>query len=155
MAILTIHRKQMLKVGLPYWVFVRPATATAATDITDEQPVGLMRTKEVSIQMPSGTFIVGVRLVFVVWRWRFDIGGETTVTTAEGQHTHLTITDSERWWNLLFDLDLVVWMASFFFTLPTPWDIVYHVLSDGFFALWILRIIVIRRRYFKLVVSHT
>ena len=56
----------------------------------------------------------------------------------------------EGTYNILFDIDLVIWMASFFFTLPSPWNIVYHALSDGFFALWIARLIIIRDRYYKL-----
>ena len=72
------------------------------------------------------------------------------VSVVEELPTTLEITDRERIWNILFDIDLVIWVASFFFTLPSPWNIVYHALSDGFFALWIARLIIIRDRYYKL-----
>ena len=41
-----------------------------------------------------------------------------------------------------------------FIELPEPWNVVYHVLSEGFFAIWIIRILVIRNRYFKLMTSY-
>ena len=66
----------------------------------------------------------------------------------------MRITDRERWWNLLFDLDLVIWIACMFIELPEPWNVVYHVLSEGFFVLWLLRILIIRKRYFRLKTSY-
>lgn len=30
------------------------------------------------------------------------------------------------------------------------WNIVYHVVSDGFFLLWIIRLFVVGRRYFAM-----
>lgn len=139
MAILTLHRKPLLgRLALPLWVFI------------NGQPVGMMRSESVSIQMPEGTFKLSVKLIFQIWRWRFEIGGEDMITTSEATPTSIEITDRERLWNILFDLDLVIWLASLFFTLPHAWNIVYHVLSDGFFVVWIIRIMLIRKRYFHL-----
>lgn len=137
MPTLTIQRRQRTKFALPYWVFV------------NEQPVGIMRTPEVHIAMPSGSFNVAVRLMFSFGKRLWGIGGERVVTLGEND-VRLRISDHERWWNLLFDIDLVVWLASFFFTLPHPWNIVYEVLSNGFFAVWILRIWFKRKTYFIL-----
>lgn len=137
MPTLTLLRRQRSKLALPYWVFV------------NGQPVGIMRTPEVHIAMPAGSFNVAVRLMFGFGKRMWGIGGERVVTLGEND-TRLRITDRERWWNLLFDLDLVVWLASFFFTLPHPWNIVYEVVSNGFFAVWILRIWLKRRSYFIL-----
>ena len=50
----------------------------------------------------------------------------------------------------MFDIDLVLWLSSMFFTLPGTWDTVYHAVSDGFFLLWIVRLVLIRKRYFVL-----
>lgn len=114
------------------------------------QPIGMMRGKSVSIEMPEGTYNIAVKLMFQLWKWRFGIGGDRIVSVVEELPTTLEITDRERIWNILFDIDLVIWVASFFFTLPSPWNIVYHALSDGFFAVWIVRLIIIRNRYYKL-----
>lgn len=137
MAYITLHRKQRTKLALPYWVFV------------NGQAVGIMRTPEVSIMLPEGTFDIAVRLVFGFGKWTFGIGGERTITTS-ATPTHICISDKERWWNFLFDLDLVVWLVGCFIDFPQPWDVVYHVLSEGFFAIWLLRIFIRRRRYFIL-----
>ncbi len=142
MALLTLHRKQRFKVAIPYWVFI------------DGQPVGMMRSSDVGIELPEGSYNLAVKIVLGLWKWRFDIGGDTVVTLSEQLPTRVRITDRERWWNLLFDLDLVIWIACMFIELPEPWNVVYHVLSEGFFAIWILRILIIRKRYFKLKTSY-
>ena len=139
MAKLTLHRKPLFrKFFLPLIVSV------------NGQPIGMMRGESVSIEMPEGTYNIAVKLMFQLWRWRFGIGGDRIVSVVEELPTSLEITDRERIWNILFDIDLVIWVASFFFTLPSPWNIVYHALSDGFFAVWIVRLIIIRNKYYKL-----
>lgn len=152
MPMLTIRRKSNSKFMLPLWVFVRIPEAVDAVpaELHKDQLVGLMRTREVAVTMPEGRFVVSVKLLFKSAKWTFSIGGEREIETSNEKSTTLVISDRERLWNILFNIDLVVWAASFFFTLPTPWNVVYHVLSDGFFALWILRIIIIHKRYFIL-----
>lgn len=54
--------------------------------------------------------------------------------------------DRERLWNLLFDIDLVVWVVSWFVTMPP----LYKILSDAFFAVWLVRLILIRKKYYKI-----
>ena len=139
MAKLTLHRKPLSR------KFILPLIVSV-----NGQPIGMMRGESVSIEMPEGTYNIAVRLMFQLWKWRFGIGGGRIVSVVEELPTTLEITDRERIWNILFDIDLVIWVASFFFTLPSPWNIVYHALSDGFFVLWIARLIIIRDRYYKL-----
>ena len=33
--------------------------------------------------------------------------------------------------------------------LPEPWGLIYEILSNGFFAVWLLRVWIIRKKYFK------
>ena len=54
--------------------------------------------------------------------------------------------DRERLWNLLFDIDLIVWVVSWFVTMPP----LYKILSDAFFAVWLVRMILIRKKYYKI-----
>ena len=136
MAAITLHRKQFFKIALPYWVFVNGTY------------VGLMRGKEVRIVLPEGNYSIEVRVMFKLLKWTFYIGGNKQLSVDEGDQINLFITDKERWWNILFDIDLVLWIAEFFIPLPSPWDIVYKCVSNGFFLLWIIRIIIIRKRYF-------
>ena len=139
MAKLTLHKKPLFKkFMLPLWVLV------------NGQPIGLMKGEHVSIEMPEGEYNIAVKLIFRLWKWQFSLGGDTIVSVSEEFPTSIEITDRERLWNILFDIDLVIWFASLFFTLPSPWNIVYHVLSDGFFVLWIARLINIRNKYYRL-----
>ena len=57
--------------------------------------------------------------------------------------------DRERLWNVLFDIDLVVWIVSLFVTLPP----LYKIISDAFFVLWLVRLVLIRKRYYKMVIK--
>lgn len=139
MAKLILHKKPLFKkFMLPLWVFV------------NGQPIGLMKEEHVSIEMPEGEYNIAVKLIFRLWKWQFSLGGYKIVSVSEGFPTSIEITDRERIWNILFDIDLVIWVTSLFFTLPSPWNIVYHVFSDGFFVLWIARLIIIRNKYYRL-----
>ena len=142
MALLTLHRKQRSKWAVPYWICINGC------------PLGLMRTPEVNMKMPAGTFTVEMKIMFKVWKWTGGLGGRKTVTMGENDHLHIHITDRERWWNWLFNLDLVLWLVRFCFTLPDPWGLVYHIVSDGFFVVWLLRLWIIRKRYFKLEIKE-
>lgn len=136
MSILTLHRKQLFKLSIPYWVLI------------NEQPIGIMQSSEVNIQLPAGEFVLSVKILFRLFKWQFNIGGSKKVNLTDNQHLHLNITDKERWWNILFDIDLIFWLAKFFFELPYPWNIIYEVVSNGFFIIWISRIWIIRDKYF-------
>ena len=57
--------------------------------------------------------------------------------------------DRERLWNLLFDIDLIAWIVSMFVDMPP----VYKIISDTFFALWIIRLIIIRKRYYRITIK--
>lgn len=59
--------------------------------------------------------------------------------------------DRERIWNILFDIDLIVWVVSWFVTMPP----LYKIISDIFFAVWIVRLIIIRKRYYKIQLLNT
>ncbi|MGN0033094.1 MAG: hypothetical protein ACI358_04865 [Candidatus Limimorpha sp.] len=136
LSLLSIHRKQLLNVALPYWIFI------------DGQALGVMRTKDVNIKIPPGTYNIGVKIVLQLFKWKLSFGSEQQIRLQSNSNTHLLIKDREKWWNILFDIDLLVWVACLFFTLPHPWNIVYHVVSEGFFAVWMLRIFLIRKKYF-------
>ena len=129
----------MFKLSIPYWVFI------------NEHPIGIMQGKEVSIELPSAQFDLSINILFRLFKWQFSIGGKWKVLLSEDEHLHLTIKDKERWWIILFDIDLVFWLIRFLVEFPYPWNIVYEVVSNGFFALWLARIWFIRDRYFQII----
>lgn len=64
MAKITLHRKPIMKkLFLPLWVFI------------NEQPVGLMRGECVTVELPHGSYNIGVKLLFQLWKFHFGIEG--------------------------------------------------------------------------------
>ena len=57
--------------------------------------------------------------------------------------------DRERLWNILFDIDLIAWVVSWFVTMPP----VYKIISDAFFAVWLVHLVLIRKRYYNIKLS--
>lgn len=110
-----------------------------------------MKGDDVDIDIPEGRYDIEVRVIFNPRKPGLYLGGNRTILLSEYEIKDLTITDKERRWNILFDIDLVLWVAEFFITLPSPWHAIYLILSNGFFIIWLLRLWIIRKEYFKLV----
>ena len=58
--------------------------------------------------------------------------------------------DRERLWNIMFDIDLIAWVVSWFVTMPP----LYKIISDAFFAVWLVRLVLIRKRYYKITTNN-
>ena len=54
--------------------------------------------------------------------------------------------DREKLWNILFDIDLIVWVVSWFVAMPP----LYKIFSDVFFAVWLVRLVLIRKKYYRI-----
>jgi hypothetical protein len=78
------------------------------------------------------------------------VSSEQESLTVQG-NTVVEFHDRERLWNLLFDIDLAVWVVSFFVPMPR----LYKIISDLFFAVWLVRLVIIRKRYYRLDVQET
>lgn len=109
-----------------------------------------MKGNDVDIHVPEGSFEIEIRLIFSLRKPGLYLGGSKAILLSEYEVRDLTIVDKERWWNFLFDIDLVLWVAEFFITLPSPWHAIYLILSNGFFIIWLLRLWIIRKQYYKL-----
>ena len=80
-----------------------------------------------------------------------DLSVSSTCDNVEvKQHTTFLFRDRERLWNLLFDIDLIVWLVSLF--IPLTW--LYRILSDSFFVIWLVRLLIIRKRYYRIIIQH-
>lgn len=141
MAVITLRHRQsgVIPMPIPFWVLI------------GGRPIGLMRGKEVRIELPKGVYSLGVRFCVPLGKWQPCVQGEKKVVVPDDdEHMVVEFSSRERVWNLLFDIDLLLWLASFFFTLPAPWGTVYDVVSNGFFVLWAIRVWMIRHRFFRL-----
>lgn len=47
----------------------------------------------------------------------------------------------------------MLWFLKWFFDFGNYWDIVYEIASNGFFFLWLLRIWIIRKHFFRMTCS--
>lgn len=108
------------------------------------QAVGLMRTPCVHIEIPQGAYEITIQSLFPF------IKSSAVVRIDEGVDNVMGFEDKEKYWDILFSVDMLLWIASLFIELQKPYSTIYHVLSEGFFAIWLIHIIVIRKRYFKI-----
>lgn len=104
--------------------------------------LGIMQTPEIEIQMPPGRYMLTVQSMIPF------ISASQMIYVQEGVTNYAEFHDREKWWDYLFVLDLILWFADFFFTLPHPWGLVYKIFTHGYFAVWILYEILIRKKYF-------
>jgi len=163
---LVFHRKQLFGVGIPYCIYVNGQLVGMTRTGQFTNPFGTLNfgKKDGSsishsgsknhpffcLNMPAGEYEIAIRIVFQLFKWQFWLGGSRTIAVADSEVKHLWITDHERIWNILFDIDMLLWVAEFFITLPSPWNMIYKIVSDGFFAIWLIRIWIIRKRYFEI-----
>lgn len=139
MATLTlVHKRRFYEARLPHLVFI------------DDLYAGTMRDDTYQLQLPAGRYKVriqfGGRIPLGRSRHSIDLSVSSTIPDAEiRQASTLTFHDRERLWNLLFDVDLILWLVSLFIPLPR----LYKLLSDLFFVVWLVRLLIIRKQYYK------
>lgn len=108
------------------------------------QFIGVMKTPKVEIQLPAGNYHIAIQSMIPYF------GSAMSVKVEEGVENILTFSDREKWWDILFGIDLILWLAKLFFELPHPWELIYKIATNGYFVLWIIYELIIRKRYFKL-----
>ncbi|MCQ2298243.1 MAG: hypothetical protein MJZ51_06465 [Bacteroidales bacterium] len=133
MAVLTIeYRKQKWMPALPHKVLV------------NGQILGVMQQPTVNVEMPQGEYRVRIQSMIPF------LSSERSMVVQEGVKNVLSFYDREQVWDLLFWIALVAEVVHCFVTLTPGWDIVYHVIDDGFFLAWLIYEWCIRKRYFKM-----
>ena len=130
MPTLIIKDKNSGKLTLPHYLLI------------NDRIVGLMK-GEARVTVPAATFKVTVRSSI-----KF-IEPSAMVTTSEAVDTFLEFGDREKIWDIIFWADMVLWLVKRLINLPEPWGLIYEILSNGFFAVWLMRVWIIRKKYFK------
>ncbi|MBQ6940815.1 MAG: hypothetical protein IJN51_05905 [Alistipes sp.] len=113
------------------------------------QAVGLMRTPCVHIEMPQGAYEITIQSLFPF------IKSSAVVRIDNGVDNVMEFEDKEKYWDILFSADMLLWIVSLFIELQKPYSTIYHIVSEGLFAIWLIHIIVIRKRYFKITTYQT
>lgn len=143
------HIDHGLPLGLPYLVLV------------DGMAVGMMQNPQAKMSLPAGQHKLTIRcggvlpIPFTKKTVTLSVEATETIDCSENEYTEVQYENRERWWNILFDIDLVLWLVRIFVTIPEPWGWVYDIVSNVSFAIWILHFYLYRKRYFRFRVIHT
>lgn len=147
--VIITHIDRGLPLGLPYLVLV------------DGKAVGMMQNPQARMQLSAGQHRLGIRcggylpIPFTKKTLALFVEATETIDCPESQYTEVQFENRERWWNILFDVDLVLWLVRIFVTLPELWGLVYDIVSNVSFAVWLLHFYLYRKRYFRFRVTHT
>ena len=138
------HRQKDYLLKMPYQVIINGRLA------------GLMRTPQARLRLPAGYYTITIRTGSYIPIGKkgktidMTLSATETIMVSDEGWNCLDFKDKERWWDIVFGIDLAVWFVALFLTIPHPWNIVYHVLSDGFFVAWLVRLFFVRKRYYAL-----
>lgn len=117
--------------------------------------VGVLKDDQLRGEVPTGSYSLKVQFGGLVPLGKsgksIDLSVSSTMQVEVPQEGDVLCEfhDRERLWNILFDIDLILWVVSWFVTLPP----LYKILSDVFFVIWLVRLVVIRKRYYKIAVG--
>lgn len=129
------HRSPLMP-PLPHLIFI------------NNRLVGQMQQNEVHVDIPAGLYDVRIQSLI---RW-FSATQRINVQT--GMENILLFHDREALWDALFVVDIALEIASYFFTLAHPWNIIYKCFTWGYLILWIIYEWSIRKHYFKTEFFH-
>lgn len=104
--------------------------------------VGVTQKQSVSILIPKGHYSIMIQSMFPFLYATDEIEIEAGVENV------VTFKNRERFWDILFTIDLILWTAGFFFTLPEPWDLIYEIFTNTILAIWLIYEFCIRKKYY-------
>ena len=113
---------------------------------------GMMKDNDACIEVPPGSYSLRVQFGGPLRLGKsgksidLSLSSTTQVEVPKNEVIVCEFHDCERLWNILFDIDLVLWIVSLFVTMP----LLYKILSNLFFAIWLVRLVIIRKRYYKI-----
>ena len=106
--------------------------------------VGITQQKKVSVMIPKGRYSIMVQSPLPFLYATDEVEIERNVENV------VAFKNRERIWDILFTIDLVLWIAGFFVTLPAPWDLVYEITTNTFLAVWLIYEFCIRKKYYRI-----
>lgn len=137
------HQRHWYEPKLPHAVFL------------DGLYAGMLKDDLLQLDAPMGNYTLKVQFGGSVPIGKngksIDVSVSSTehVEVARNGNTECVFHDRERLWNILFDLDLIAWVVSWFVAMPP----LYKIVSDLFFAVWLVRLVLIRKRYYKIKIT--
>ena len=111
------------------------------------QFIGVMQQPEVSIQMPPGIYQITIQSMIPYF------SASETIQLLPDETKSLEFRDRERGWDILFGIDIVLWIVKRFLHLAAPWTWIYEIFTNGYFVLWLLYEWRIREKYYAIKVT--
>ena len=110
----------------------------------DGQLLGIMQRKEIRVKdIPAGKHLIKIQSAFPF------IYSEQEITVKKGGN-HVPFNNREGFWDLLFTIDLILVIVKLFIHLPNNINLIYNIVTNGYFVLWLIYEWVIRKRYFRI-----
>ena len=108
------------------------------------QLLGIMQRKEIQIKdIPEGKYRLKIQSMIPF------LYAEQEIHIKRGENT-VTFSDREKFWDILFTIDLILVIVKLFLKLPDNINLIYNIVTNGYFAIWIIYEWIIRKRYFKI-----
>lgn len=108
------------------------------------QLVGILQGTKTEINIPAGTFRLTIQSMIPFF------SASRMVHIEEGLENTLQFKDRERWWDVLFTLDIILWIVHLFVSQPEEWDLTYEIFTNGYLILWLGYEWLIHKKYFRL-----
>ena len=108
------------------------------------QLLGIMQRKEIQVKdIPEGVYRLKIQSMIPF------LFAETEITVKRGENT-VIFSDREKFWDILFTIDLLLVIVKWFITLPDTINLIYSIVTNGYFAVWLAYEWIIRKRYFRI-----
>lgn len=108
------------------------------------QLLGIMQKKSFQIKdIPTGTYQLKIQSMIPF------ISAEGEIHIQEGENK-VTFSDRERFWDILFTIDIVLVIIRAVLNLPDKYELIYRIVTDGYFAIWLIYEWLIRKKYFRI-----
>ena len=106
--------------------------------------LGIMQRKEILVKdIPEGRYRLKIQSMIPF------LFAEQEIQIKRGANT-VIFSDREKFWDILFTIDLVLVIAKLFLKLPDHINMIYNIVTNGYFAVWLIYEWVIRKRYFRI-----
>ena len=103
----------------------------------------IMKKKAKITGIPCGKYKLTIQSMFPF------ISAEAEIDIRQGENK-VSFTDKEKFWDVLFTIDLLLMVVHWFISLPDNIDLIYRIVTDGYFILWLVYEWTIRKKYFKI-----
>lgn len=110
--------------------------------IINNQYVNVMQKDVLYIEMPEGVYEVRIQSMI---KW---FSSTQWISVEKDVKNILTFGDREKIWDALFVFDIILDVVRLIIGLPNPWNWIYQIFTNGYFAVWIIYEWCIRKHYF-------